>query len=476
MPVHKLNEGNSDSNSTIIGLSDLRTEAEALQRLCSCPPLPEGDDIDGQEALAMDIEPAESSLSNERPQYTHEHARSATLALSIQPITQERMKEEEGREHAPTALLEFFLNRDREHRPDCPCHPTSPTMIKFSRRVKESFITMDVLPPAQSEEQQEPRQHLKQVSTKLSGPSDPFSPMRMPSTRTGHLYPGSQFRGKQKSHSNSYDVRVDIKHVDLNESFLCGYLHIQGLTEEYPELTTYFEAEMIGPKHSFLTRKWDADECIDEEHWTLFEPFERIANSVFAGHTEGEEDISEEDREAEDDEESDEDEYYDTEGNDEGDRGSETDAEVCELDDTGYHQSMFSRVVEADEDFQCPHHPPELSLPSYLQNRRRRHYQSHHEQHHLHQRKRRRHLNYDPAYSDFRSEDVVFMRWKEHFLVPDHKVQGISGASFAGFYYICYNKPTGQISGYYFHQASEKFQQLSLNHVEERSFASFEFR
>lgn len=55
--------------------------------------------------------------------------------------------------------------------------------------------------------------------------------------------------------------------MDLAESFLCGYLRINGLTEEYPELTTYFEAEIIGPKHSFLTRKWDADELIDEEHW-----------------------------------------------------------------------------------------------------------------------------------------------------------------------------------------------------------------
>ncbi|GHJ86576.1 hypothetical protein NliqN6_2978 [Naganishia liquefaciens] len=29
-----------------------------------------------------------------------------------------------------------------------------------------------------------------------------------------------------------------------------------------------------------------------------------------------------------------------------------------------------------------------------------------------------------------------FMRWKERFLVPDHKVRDISGASFAGFYYL----------------------------------------
>ena len=29
------------------------------------------------------------------------------------------------------------------------------------------------------------------------------------------------------------------------------------------------------------------------------------------------------------------------------------------------------------------------------------------------------------------------MRWKERFLVPDHRVGNISGASFAGFYYMC---------------------------------------
>lgn len=35
-----------------------------------------------------------------------------------------------------------------------------------------------------------------------------------------------------------------------------------------------------------------------------------------------------------------------------------------------------------------------------------------------------------------RERPFVFMRWKERFLVPDHKVRDISGASFAGFYYL----------------------------------------
>jgi len=34
-----------------------------------------------------------------------------------------------------------------------------------------------------------------------------------------------------------------------------------------------------------------------------------------------------------------------------------------------------------------------------------------------------------------RDRGAVFMRWKERFLVPDHRVQDISGASFAGLLY-----------------------------------------
>ena len=51
--------------------------------------------------------------------------------------------------------------------------------------------------------------------------------------------------------------------------------------------------------------------------------------------------------------------------------------------------------------------------------------------------------------------DFVFMRWKEHFLVPDHTIKDINGASFAGFYYICFQKSKSSVEGYYFHRNSE---------------------
>jgi len=58
-------------------------------------------------------------------------------------------------------------------------------------------------------------------------------------------------------------------------------------------------------------------------------------------------------------------------------------------------------------------------------------------------------------YDKLKNADHVFMRWKEHFLVPDHTIRDISGASFAGFYYICFQKSTSSIEGYYYHRSSE---------------------
>ncbi|KAK9696410.1 GID complex subunit 4, VID24 [Basidiobolus ranarum] len=188
--------------------------------------------------------------------------------------------------------------------------------------------------------------------------------MRQPSTGTCTLYSGSQFTGHQRSGRHSYKVIIDIQHVNLDDSYLCGYLNITGLTEDYPDLTTFFDAEIIGPTHSFLTRKWVADEMIDKQHWLKFPAFKEYSND----------------------------------------------------------------------------------------------------------------FNRDGFKYDNKNKDFIFMRWKEHFLVPDHRVRSISGASFAGFYYICFQLSTGTITGYYYHQNSEWFQQLTLYQIPRHSSSSFEFR
>ena len=53
-------------------------------------------------------------------------------------------------------------------------------------------------------------------------------------------------------------------------------------------------------------------------------------------------------------------------------------------------------------------------------------------------------------------QENVYMRWKEHFLVPDHRVRSIAGASFEGFYYATFNQVERSISGIYFHAKSER--------------------
>ena len=50
--------------------------------------------------------------------------------------------------------------------------------------------------------------------------------------------------------------------MDIQRSYLCGYLKIKGLTEEFQVMTTFFDGEIIGSRYPFLTRKWDADETV----------------------------------------------------------------------------------------------------------------------------------------------------------------------------------------------------------------------
>ncbi|KAI9751803.1 MAG: sphinganine kinase lcb4 [Chaenotheca gracillima] len=207
-----------------------------------------------------------------------------------------------------------------------------------------------------------------QSTANLSMKND-FSNVRLPpSFCSSFLRPGSKFHGTQRSDRQVYDVQVELKHVDISQSFLCGYLRIQGLTKDYPTLTTYFEGEIIGDKYSFHTKhpEWGSNDKVDMQHWARFNAWLPLAKSA-------------------------------------------------------------------------------------------------------------KRQNF--AYKNFAQKEFMFMRWKEYFLIPDHRVQTISGASFEGFYYICFNQVKGSVSGIYFHARSEKYQQLELTHVDDRGcFGAMEFR
>lgn len=51
----------------------------------------------------------------------------------------------------------------------------------------------------------------------------------LPNSSSSLLRPGSRFKGSQTSDRQQYEVDVEIKHVDMRESFMCGYLRIQGV-------------------------------------------------------------------------------------------------------------------------------------------------------------------------------------------------------------------------------------------------------
>ena len=112
---------------------------------------------------------------------------------------------------------------------------------------------------------------------------DPFPRSRYrPDSTCSFLKPGAKFTGNQCSDRNEYAVDVEVQHVDMTESFMCGYLSIRGLTREFPTLTTYFEGEMIGSKYSFVTKhpEWGATEKVDLQHWARFPPWRPLQNSA----------------------------------------------------------------------------------------------------------------------------------------------------------------------------------------------------
>ncbi|KAL9100945.1 MAG: hypothetical protein Q9163_003744 [Psora crenata] len=212
---------------------------------------------------------------------------------------------------------------------------------------------MAVSPPNSNQEEKEPERN-RTTLTASSALDLPYSAkygigsMRLIQPHSScKLRAGSKYRGTQTSDQQRYNVDVDIKSVDMTESFLCGYLKIEGLTPEHATLTTYFEGEIIGPKYTFQTRhdSWGATDKDDMKHWGHFPAWKPLAKQAKKA---------------------------------------------------------------------------------------------------------------DFHYKNGENRENVFMRWKEKFLVPDHKVKVISGASFEGFYYICFNQIAGAISGIYYHSTSNQ--------------------
>jgi len=193
----------------------------------------------------------------------------------------------------------------------------------------------------------------KQIDELLKSADEILTPPVSSPFHLPYLANGSCFVGKQSSSNQKYDVKVEIKSVDLSQDFLCGYLTIDGLTEMYPTLTTFFEAQVIGSRYNFSTRgKWRSSYNVDYSHWMRFPAFKDLLR----------------------------------------DQGWDPDSE-------GEPPDLDKFTVSSP-----------LKAPG------------------------------------------LFMRWKELFLIPDHTVEKIEGASYEGFYYMYYNKADRSFDGYYFHR------------------------
>ena len=227
-----------------------------------------------------------------------------------------------------------------------------------------------------------------------------FSHMRLNDhAPSSTLRPGSRFAGSQQSDRQIYKVEVTVLTTSVPESTMTGYLRIEGLTEDHPTLTTFFTGEIIGAPYAGAPAKY----TFQTKHPSW-------------GATD------------------------------------KTDLQ---------HWARFpawrplSREAKRDINFTYPR--PQSPWPTDLFSSttspacpRKQHCQSG-----------------TGADSVTIKEDGIrgqgwwqreniFMRWKEWFLVPDHRVRSIQGASFEGFYYICFNQVERKISGIYFHARSER--------------------
>ncbi|WBF11935.1 hypothetical protein N7582_001194 [Saccharomyces uvarum] len=243
-------------------------------------------------------------------------------------------------------------------------------------------------------------------------------------TASGSARKKMQFTGYQISGYKRYQVTVTLKTVDFPTGrctslspHLSGFLSIRGLTNQHPEISTYFEAYAVTHKElAFLSSSWKDEPVLNEykatdqtdlEHWINFPSFRQLflmsqKNSASP-----------------------------TDSNTTNSAGKNPQQQLPTTSSTDANN--ISRIFSQEKQF-----------------------------------------------GDYLDERFIFMKWKEKFLVPDALLmEGVDGASYDGFYYIVHDQVTGNIQGFYYHQDAEKFQQLelvpSMKNKVEASDCSFEF-
>lgn len=69
----------------------------------------------------------------------------------------------------------------------------------------------------------------------------------------------------------NYDLWFIKQHIDRTNDLIYGFMTEK--IRDSPSKVTYFEGEIIGEKHPFLTRKWRTNAETDKRHWLKFDCF-----------------------------------------------------------------------------------------------------------------------------------------------------------------------------------------------------------
>ncbi|KAK6461398.1 vacuolar import/degradation protein Vid24, partial [Scheffersomyces coipomensis] len=232
-----------------------------------------------------------------------------------------------------------------------------------------------------------------------------------------YLRPNAQFIGEQQSGKSRFHIKVEFKTVDLLNSTVTGFLQISGLTEDHSEIITCFKGEII-------------NNPLNKYHWRNNHPKSNIhPDQIIRKYS------------------------FITENKQWG----------SYMKNDFEHWKKLINLNDLDDDLLM-----------------------------------KRLIKIQNGEED---NQYIYMRWKEEFLLPDSRIKQISGASFDGFYYIVLNIGSnelfeidandnssnstsntyncmipGSISGLYYHKTSEKFQSLSLRHIDDHGASgSFQF-
>lgn len=254
MPNALADVGNSDRSSEANGLLINDTQP----KLCSICGIPVTVESNGQQSLAC---PACALQSGASTTGSNEETYDSFLQADRASATSSSdAKPSKGTNGAAKPVLKVVKVEFPGTIANDSLSPTTPQSSATNAR------TLSLRSPADSQPLSSAlRAHLQTQS--LLDPYPVLTRTRVSSRGYDCLYPGALFEGLQTNKSKEHRVSVRIVDVNMEQSRLEGFLTIHDLTDQWPEITTFFEGQIIGDRYGFVTGDWGANDKIDAQHW-----------------------------------------------------------------------------------------------------------------------------------------------------------------------------------------------------------------